>query len=95
MKLSRNMTLQQVILTMANGDSNAMSCLINLLSKPSGMLDVFLLDSLEVYEKKICNLFACCNNNLDKVQETIQIFRKEMYTKEEIHEHLEKLKPFI
>lgn len=98
-KLNMEMTIQEAIITMSEGNSVALTCLQKMIeSNPMAILDILYFDFLGIYGSKIyilCN--DCCNRDINKLNETLNYFKEINISKEEIHENLDKVRaePFI
>ena len=98
-KLNMEMTIQEAIITMSEGNLGALTCLLKMLeSNPMAILDILYFDFLGIYGSKIYILWNdCCNRDINKLNETLNYFKAVNISKEEIHENLDKVRaePFI
>lgn len=94
-----NMTLEEVIITMADGNPGAIACMMQMMNNsPMAMLDILYLDSMEIYGEKIYMLWNdCCNKDMEKLDATLKYFRSGKISKEKILENLSQVRatPFI
>lgn len=98
-KLNMEMTIQEAIITMSEGNLVALTCLQKMVeSNPMAILDILYFDFLGIYGSKIYILWNdCCNRDINKLNETLNYFKEINISKEEIHENLDKVRaePFI
>ena len=98
-RITAGMTLTEVIITMADGNPGALTCMMQMVqSDPMAMLDLLSLDSLGIYGSKLYMLWSdCCGRDMKKFKETIIAFREGKFSYEEIHANLNQTygKPFI
>ena len=98
-KLNMEMTIQEAIITMSEGNSGALTCLQKMIeSNPMAILDILYFDFLGIYGSKISILWNdCCNRDINKLNKTLNYFKEINISKEEIHENLDKVRaePFI
>ena len=89
MKTSKNMGTSEILMTMADGNSNALECLVKLVKTRYGLLEVLLLDALEIYGDNIEILWNHhCSESMPDFLALLREFRHGKYSKEEIHEML-------
>ena len=99
-RITADMNMRDVIITMSDGNLGAVTCMINMLqTDPStALLDIIYFDSMEIYGSKIYMLWNdCCDRDMSRLKKTIQYLRSGVVSKEEIHENLNRVraKPFI
>ena len=94
-----NMTVEDVIITMAEGNPGAITCMVELINGWVMTLpDILLLDSMGIYGGKLYMLWNdCCGRDNEKFKKTLQAFHEGKFTEEEIHENLSRVRaePFI
>ena len=89
MKLNTKMGTSEMILTIADGNHEALNCLIKLVQTRYGLLELLLLDTLEIYGDDIENLWKNhCNEYMPDFLALLREFRQGKYSKKEIHEKL-------
>lgn len=99
-KISVEMDTMDVLYIMSEGNPGALTCIMQMMQidPMAGMMNLLLLDNLEVYGAKIYMIWNdSCKRDLKKFNETLQAFREGRFSKEEIHENLNRpyAKPFI
>ena len=69
-KLNMEMTIQEAIITMSEGNSVALTCLQKMIeSNPMAILDILYFDFLGIYGSKIYILWNdCCNRDINKYE---------------------------
>ena len=89
-RITTDMSVPDIITIMSEGNSEALDCLTQILkSGPLSLSDVLLMDTVGIYGKKIHTLWNdCCNRDMVKFSKTIEIFKENKFTLEEIHENL-------
>ena len=98
-RITANMTIKEVLITMSDGNPGALTCMMTMLdSDPLALLDILVLDSLEIYGSKLYMLWNdCCDRDMAKLKKTIQYLNSGAISKEEIHSNLGQIRavPFI
>lgn len=99
-RLTDDMDVDGMLIAMWDGNTEALQCMVTILEddQKKGIEDIRLLDSLEIYGKKISVIWnICCKCNIKEFKKTLKAFRKGKYTKEKIHENLsgDYVKPFV
>ena len=99
-RITADMTVQDMLLTMCEGNPGALTCMMELLfaGSDTGLLDILLFDSMGIYGSKIYMVWNdCCGRDMEKFKKTIQAFREGKFTEQEINENLSQpyAKPFI
>ena len=98
-RIKANMTMQDALIEMAEGNPGALTCMLEMLKSDStALLDILYFDSMEIYGEKIYKLWNdCCNRDMDKFCETLKYLKSGKISKEEIQENLNSVyaKPFI
>lgn len=99
-RLTANMSVQDMLITMCDGNPGALTCMMEMIQDDSmtGMMDIMLFDKLGIYGSKIYMVWNdCCGRDMEKFTETIRAFREGKFTEEEIHKNLSLpyAKPFI
>ena len=90
MKLSKKMSTSEMIITIADGNQEALNCLVNLVQTRYGLLELLLLDTLEIYGDDIEILWKHqCNESMTDFLALLRDCRHGKYSKEEIHAMLE------
>ena len=98
-RIKANMTLEQMLTVMAEGNPGALTFLIGMLTEsPAAFLDILFLDSMGIRGTKLYMLWNdCCQKDMGKFEETLIAFRMGKFTRQEIHENLSQVtaQPFI
>ena len=98
-KLTSGMNIQETLIAMSEGNPGALTCMMKMIeSNPMALLDIVYFDFLGIHGTKIYILWNdCCNRDMEKFNKTIQFFRENKISKEEIHANLDKVRaePFI
>ena len=98
-RITTDMSMQDMLITMSEGNPGALICMIQMMnSDPMALLDIMLFDSIGIYGSKIYKVWNdCCGRDMGKFKETIQAFRDWKFSEKEIHENLSRVraKPFI
>ena len=99
-RITADMSAQEIVLTMSEGNPSALTCMMELLfvDCKTGLLDIQLFDSMGIYGSKIYMVWSdCCGRDMEKFKATIQAFREGKFTEQEIHENLSRpyARPFI
>ena len=98
-RITAEMTMEDVLITMAEGNPSALTCLLGMItSDPRALIDILLFDSMGIYGTKIYMLWNdCCDRDMEKFKKTIQAFREGKFSEREIHENLSRVRarPFI
>lgn len=98
-KINNNLTVDDLIFEMAEGNSDALSFINEMMSTNiEAVQNIIFLDKMEVYGSKLCVFWNdCCGREQAKVNETIAYLKKEKVSKEKIHENLNQVcaTPFI
>lgn len=97
-KITGDMSIITMVKTMSNGNPGAFSVLMKMLSKPTGLLDILSLDSMDIRGEKIWLLFNdCCNQDMNKFDKTLKVLRCGGFTHEEIQSNLSLIRaiPFM
>lgn len=93
------MTLQEILITMSEGNPGALTCMIQMLNSDlRNFSDILLFDKMGIYGSQIYIVWNdCCNRDMRKFKETIQAFREGKFTEEEIQKNLARphAQPFI
>lgn len=88
-KITSNMSIMDMIMVMSEGNPGAITILADMLNDPTGILDIFLLDSLEIRGSRIWMLYSdCCEKNKKKFDRTLMALRCGAYLEEEIQANL-------
>lgn len=84
-KITPNMTIQEVLMVMSEGNVGAVNVLVNMLKNdPFGFLNILALDSMDIRGEQIWRLYKdCSGENIDKFIRTIDVLRLGGYTEEE------------
>ena len=99
-RITANMSIQDMLITMCEGNPGALSCMMEMIQTDpvNGFMDILLFDSLGIYGSKIYMVWNdCCGRDMEKFKETLKAFREGRFTEEEIHENLSQVRarPFI
>ena len=98
-KINENMTIQDVLIAMSEGNPGALVCMIGMFeTNPLALFDIMFFDTMEIYGEKIyCLWNDCCNRDTVKFKQTLEYLKYGILSKEEIHENLNRpyAKPFI
>lgn len=98
-RITTDMSMQDMLITMSEGNPGALTCMMQMMNSDSmALLDIMLFDSIGIYGSKIYMVWNdCCGRDMRKFKETIQAFREGKFSEEEIHENLSRVraKPFI
>lgn len=99
-RVTSNMSIEEIFIAMSDGNQEAVSCMRQMVRNDmvSAIQDLFFLDSLGLYGKKISKLWnECCKQDARKFKATIKAFREHRYTTEQIAMNLsqQESKPFI
>ena len=91
-RLRPGMPLDKAIIAMADGKPETVTTIMRLLqfNPERGMKQIILCDKLGIYGAKLHRLLnECCDADLVKFNETMEAFKANRYSKEEIHRRLE------
>lgn len=98
-RITADMSMQDVLITMSEGNPGALTCMMQMLqTNPMSFMDILLFDKMGIYGSKIYMVWNdCCGRDMKKFKDTIQAFREGKFSEEEIHENLNRpyAKPFI
>ena len=93
-----NMMEMEMVMTMSEGNPGAMSVIMGMMQDPTGLLNIFMLDSMDIRGSHLYMLNSdCCRRDPAKFKRTLMMFRSGVFTQEQIHENLERCYalPFI
>lgn len=89
-KLNSNMSGMEVIMAMCEGNPGAMMVLMGMMESPTGLMDIFMLDSMDIRGSHLYMLSNdCCGRDPNKFARTLMMIRSGVFTQEEIHHNLE------
>ena len=91
-RLRPGMPLNQAIIAMADGAPETVTTIMRILQFDSqrGMRQIILCDKLGIYGRKLHRLLnECCEADLGKFNATMEAFKANRYSREEIHRRLE------
>lgn len=97
-KINRNMSIMDSAMIMSEGNPGAISIIMDMITTPTGSLDLLLLDSLDIRGSRLYMLHNdCCGCDPDKFSRTLMMLRCGVFTTEQIHANLERYRalPFI
>ena len=98
-RITANMDMKEMLMTMAEGNPGALTCMMSMLqTDPMALLDILYFDSMGIYGSKIYMLWNdCCGRDMSKFKETIKYLRSGAVSEEKIHENLNRdyAVPFI
>lgn len=98
-RITADMSIEDMVVTMSEGNPGALTCMVNMLNyNPMAHLDILFFDTMEIYGSKIYMLWNdCCGRDMDKFNKTIQYIREGKVSKEKVHENLNRVcaEPFI
>ena len=89
-KITSNMSTMDVIMTMSEGNPEALNVIMEMLQSPNGGMDILFLDIMNIRGSKINKLKNdCCERNDDKFNRTLMMFRTGTFTEEEIQQNFD------
>ena len=98
-RITTDMNIKEMIVTMSDGNPGAIACMLNMLdNNPKALLDILFFDTMEIYGSKIYMLWNdCCGRDMKTFRDTINYIREGNVSKEEVHENLNRVhaEPFI
>lgn len=88
--ISEDMNIGDIAMHMCEGNPGAMSVIFNLFDRANGGYDeLCICDALDIRGSKLYMLNNdCCGRNMDKMERTITMFKRGIYSKEEIQKNL-------
>ena len=84
-KLTNDMSLKEKAYAFCEGDLGAVAAIF---AMAHGDEDVYFCDSLDIRGEKALKLLKCCDDNSDKFNRTLSMFKCGIYSKEEIQANL-------
>ena len=88
-KINQNMDFMDVVLTMAEGNPEAIAVVIELFSIPTGPSDILMLDNMDIRGERLYMLHNdCCYRNPKKFKRTLAMLRAGVFTEEQIQDNL-------
>lgn len=97
-KINGDMSIQEMVLVMSEGNPGAIAVIVDMLTKSSGFFDILMLDSLDIRGSKLYMLHNdCCSRDSAKFERTLMAIRHSVFTTEQVHNNLERCYaiPFI
>lgn len=97
-KISIDMTTEQVLITMCDGNPGALQVLMQMLNDSNGLMNILACDSLGIRGVKLYLLYNdCCDRDFNKFNRTLELIKKNVFTEKEIEDNLNLTRaiPFI
>ena len=97
-KIKSNMSMKEIVVTMSEGNPRALSVIMGMMQDPTGLLDIFMLDGMDIRGSHLYMLYNdCCQRDPAKFKRTLMLLSSGVFTQEQIHENLERCYalPFI
>ena len=97
-KINGSMNVTEMVMAMSEGNPGAMMVMMGMMSDPTGLFDILMLDSMEIRGAKLYMLNNdCCGRDPAKFSRTLMMLRSGVFTREQINANLERCYalPFI
>ena len=89
-KINSSMSLKEILLVMCEGNPGALNVLLQMMESHIGLLNIFLLDTLDIRGPKIWMLYKdCSGQDMDKFYRTLDLIRGGAFSREEIDANFE------
>ena len=90
-KIKPNMSAQEIVITMCEGNPGAINVLMQMIGDPNprGFLDILLLDSMGIRGSQIYMLWSdCSDKNMEKYFRTLMMLRCGIFSTEQVKGNL-------
>lgn len=89
-RITQDMDVPYIIQIMCDNSDNANTCVMEMMKfSPFALSELLVLDKFGIYGEDIYILWNdSCDRNMKKLFQTIEIFKEEKFSYDEIHENL-------